>query len=732
MADATTSPSESDVERIVALVHPDPHSVLGAHPIGSALVVRAFRPEAVDVSLCIEGQRPRAMRSIDPRGLFEARVEGVGEVPSYRLVITYPNGSYEVRDPYAFLPTLGELDLHLVSEGRHEELYDRLGARLCEIAGVSGVAFAVWAPNALGVSVVGDFNRWDGRIHQLRVLGSSGIWELFVPDLDPGTYYKFEIRTRDGRRLLKADPYARATEVPPGSASRVFKSTYRFRDHAWLEQRASVEPQRRPLSIYEVHLPSWRQVPEEANRSLSFREIAHALADYVNDMGFTHVELMPVMEHPFGGSWGYQSTGYFAPTARGGSPDDFRYFVDTLHQQGIGVLLDWVPAHFPKDDWALGRFDGTSLYEHFDPREGEHPDWGTFVFNFGRREVKNFLLASALFWLREMHTDGLRVDAVASMLYRDYSRKEGEWIPNKYGGRENLEAIDFLRELNVATHQRVPGVLMAAEESTAWPAVSRPTYVGGLGFGFKWNMGWMHDTLDYFTKDPIHRRYHHNNLTFGLLYAWSENFILPLSHDEVVHGKGSLIDKMPGDRWQKHANLRALYGYMWAHPGRKLLFMGGEIGQWREWDHHTSLDWHLLDEPDHRGLQQVVRDLNRIYRGEPALWEADSEPSSFEWIDANNADDNVIAFLRKAPTSGSAIVCVANLSPVIRGAYRVGLPRGGAYREILNTDATIYGGSGCGNGGLVVAEQTPWHGQPYSASIVVPPLATVWLQVPKD
>jgi 1,4-alpha-glucan branching enzyme len=494
--------------------------------------------------------------------------------------------------------------------------------------------------------------------------------------------------------------------------------------------RASEEPMRRPLSIYEVHLGSWRRMPEEGNRPLTYREMAPLLADYVLDLGFTHLQLMPVMEHPFGGSWGYQVGAYFAPSARFGAPDDFRFFVDHLHQRGLGVILDWVPAHFPKDPFALGRFDGTALYEHLDPRQGEHPDWGTFIFNYGRNEVRNFLLSNALFWLSEYHVDGLRLDAVASMLYLDYSRSEGQWVPNRFGGRENIDAIELLRELNKIVHSRFPGALMIAEESTAWPAVSRPTYVGGLGFTYKWNMGWMHDTLMYFSKDPIYRRFHHDHLTFGLLYAWSENFVLPLSHDEVVHGKRSLVAKMPGDPWQQLANLRALLGYMWAHPGKKLLFMGGEIAQWNEWYHEQSLDWHLLEQPEHKGVHTLVRDLNRLYREGPALWEADTEPAGFHWIDANNADENVVAFLRIAPSLGHRIVCVGNFSPVVRNNYRVGLPVPGFYREILNTDSAIYGGSDVGNQGGIRAEERPWHGQPYSAALTLPPLSTVWFEVP--
>jgi 1,4-alpha-glucan branching enzyme len=693
------------------------------------VIIRAFRPGAETVSLIEEGSSPLAMERIHSDGLFEIRLEGRSLPISYRFRATYPKGdSYEFQDAYGFLPTLGDLDLHLSQEGRHELVHEKLGAHRRCLGGTDGTAFAVWAPNAEGVSVVGDFNTWDGRLHQMRVLGSSGIWEIFLPGVAPGVRYKIEIRTRDGHRILRADPYARWAEAPPATASVIHESNYSFSDEQWMRERREGDLFRRPLSIYEVHLGSWMRKGKNGRQSLTYRELAEPLADYVSKLGFTHVELMPIMEHPFGGSWGYQVSGYYAPTSRYGDPDDFRYLVDHLHQRGIGVLLDWVPAHFPRDEFALGRFDGTPLYEHADPRQGEHPDWGTFVFNFGRNEVRNFLISNALYWLSEFHIDGLRLDAVASMLYLDYSREEGDWIPNRYGGRENLEAIAFLRELNEVVHGRFPGVLMIAEESTAWPAVSRPTYTGGLGFGFKWNMGWMHDTLVYFQKEPVHRRYHHNQLTFGLIYAFHENFILPFSHDEVVHGKRSMLDKMPGDRWQKFANLRALYGHMWAHPGKKLLFMGSEFGQWNEWNHDTSLDWHLLAEEDHKGLQNFVAEMNRIYREEPALWAEDFDAAGFEWIDANNADENVLAFVRKDPATGRQLICISNLSPVVREQYRVGLPRPGRYREVLNTDAERFGGSGVSNPETLISEPTTWHGRPDSVVLVLPPLATVWLE----
>jgi 1,4-alpha-glucan branching enzyme len=566
----------------------------------------------------------------------------------------------------------------------------------------------------------------------MRSLGSSGIWELFVPGVADGTAYKFEVHGADGRLALKADPYAQYAEVPPKTASVVYTSTFDWSDDDWLERRGAQEPLAGPLSIYEVHLGSWRLNPLEGNRMLTYRELGEELADYVLDLGFTHVELLPVMQHPFAGSWGYQVTGYFAPLSTLGTPDDFRWLVDHLHGRGLGVILDWVPAHFPRDDFALARFDGTALYEHDDPRRGFHPDWGTLVFNLGRHEVRNFLLSNALYWLGVMHADGLRVDAVASMLYLDYSRKDGEWVPNAFGGREDLDAVSFLKELNELAFAREPGVLSVAEESTAWPGVSRPTYVGGLGFGFKWNMGWMHDTLSYFSRDPVYRSHHHHELTFSLVYAWNENFVLPLSHDEVVHGKGSLLRKMPGDRWQQLANLRALYAYMWAHPGKKLLFMGGELAQEAEWSHARSLDWHLLERAEHAGVHELVRDLNRAYRGEPALWEVDFSHEGFRWLEPNDAAANVLAFARLSAGGERVLVCVCNLSPIPRERYRVGMPQGGSWREVLNTDAPAYGGSGVGNPGGVEAEPTPWHGQPWSVEVNLPPLGVVWLRPARE
>jgi 1,4-alpha-glucan branching enzyme len=710
-----------EVELVVRRDHPDPHHVLGAHPEGAGVVVRAFRPDAERVRVRPEHDEAVELERRHPAGLFEGVLAGESLPLRYRLEVGYPDGlTVELDDPYAFLPTLGELDLHLAAGGRHEHLYEKLGAHVREIDGVAGTAFAVWAPNARSVSVVGDFNSWDGRLHPMRSLGASGIWELFLPGVGENANYKFEVRNQNGTVHLRADPLAQATEPPPKTASVVTRSHHRWGDADWLEERRASDQLRRPISIYEVHLGSWRP-------GLSYLELAEQLGDYVRDLGFTHVELLPVMEHPFTGSWGYQVTGFFAPTARYGTPDDFRAFVDALHRQGIGVILDWVPAHFPNDEWALARFDGTALYEHVDPRRGAHPDWGTLVFNLGRNEVRNFLLASALYWLEEFHADGLRVDAVASMLYLDYSRRAGEWIPNVHGGREDLEAISFLRELNELLYAREPGVISAAEESTAWPGVSRPTYLGGLGFGFKWNMGWMHDTLGYFAHDPVYRRYHHNELTFSMIYAFTENFVLPLSHDEVVHGKGSLLNKLPGDRWQQHANLRSLYAYMWAHPGKKLLFMGGELAQEGEWNHDGSLEWHVLGWREHAGAQALVRDLNRIYRGEPALYEVDFEPHGFRWLDANDVERNIFAFARFSGDGQRAVVCICNLSPMPRHHYRAGLPYGGRWRESVNTDSEHYGGSNVGNYGGVEAEASPWQGQPFSAELTLPPLGAIWL-----
>ncbi|MBV9446870.1 MAG: 1,4-alpha-glucan branching protein GlgB [Streptosporangiaceae bacterium] len=715
----------AEIDRIVAGQHYDPHSILGAHPGPGGVAVRTLRPMAKSVELVLADGRRLEMEHVH-EGVFAVTVPfetgpGTDEaVPDYQFAVTYPGGEEVLAsDPYRYLPTLGEFDLHLIAEGRHEELWRVLGAHVRQIGGVTGTSFAVWAPNAHGVRVTGDFNYWDGRAYPMRSLGGSGVWELFVPGVSEGAKYKFAVCGRDGTWRDKADPLAMATEQPPATASVVYTSHFEWSDESWLEARARREPVHEPMSVYEVHLGSWRP-------GLSYRDLAVELVQYVTEMGFTHVELLPVAEHPFGGSWGYQVTSYYAPTSRFGSPDDFRYLVDALHQAGIGVLLDWVPGHFPRDEWALARFDGTPLYEHPDPRRGSQPDWGTLIFNYGRSEVRNFLVANAIYWLEEFHIDGLRVDAVASMLYLDYSRKPGEWTPNQYGGRENLEAISFLQEVNATCYKRVPGIVTVAEESTAWPGVTRPVHLGGLGFGFKWNMGWMHDTLAYLSHDPIHRQYHHNEMTFSLVYAFSENFVLPLSHDEVVHGKSSLLGKMPGDEWRRFAGLRSLFAYMWAHPGKQLLFMGSEWGQGSEWSADNGLDWWVLDFDVHQGVQLLSRDLNRIYRDTPALWELDSSPDGFSWIDSNDAQGNTLSFLRVDRSSG-ILVCIANFSAIPHENYRVGLPQAGRWREVLNTDAGVYGGSGVGNMGAVEAIDEPWHGRPASADIILPPLGVVWL-----
>jgi 1,4-alpha-glucan branching enzyme len=723
---SVTPGTASRADELFALAegtHRDPHHILGVHPEGGVTVVRALHPDAISVSVAHPGGVV-PMRKIDDAGIFEAAVPAA-ELPGYRLRYRTGDHEWEVDDPYRFLPTIGDLDLHLIGEGTHTRLWDRLGARVIDHQGVRGTAFAVWAPNARGVSLVSDANGWDGRTLPMRSLGASGVWEIFIPNVGAGLRYKFRVVGADGEAVLKADPLAREAEEPPATASVVTQAAHAWADGDWIDRRGAADPTTAPLSIYEVHLGSWRR--GEHGEVLGYRELAEQLADHCVRLGFTHIELLPVAAHPFGGSWGYQVSSYYAPTSRYGSPDDLRWFVDHLHQRGIGVIVDWVPAHFPRDEWALARFDGTALYEHADPRRGAQPDWGTLVFNFGRNEVRNFLVANALFWIEEYHIDGLRVDAVASMLYLDYSRKAGEWLPNQFGGRENLEAIAFVREFNEQVHGRHPGVMTIAEESTAWPGVSRPVSNGGLGFTFKWNMGWMHDTLDYISKDPIFRRYHHQQLTFGVWYAWAENFILPLSHDEVVHLKGSLIGKTPGDRWQRFANLRTLFGWMWAHPGKKLLFMGGEFAQWAEWDHDRSLDWHLLAEEEHAGVQRLVADLNHTYQSTPALWQVDGSSDGFRWIDAGNVDQSVASFVRLDANGTPGVACIANFSPEVHHGFRIGLPAPGAWREVINTDAHDYGGSGQGNMGMVETEPTGWHGFEQSALITVPPLAVVWL-----
>jgi len=701
--------------------HHDPHRILGFHADGTGGTLRVWRPRAEEVSCRTADGR---LVSI-PRQASALFVATLDAAPA-EIVTRYPDGEHRGADPYLFPPTLGELDLHLIGEGRHHRLWRVLGARCRTIDGIDGVAFAVWAPSALGVSVTGNWNGWDDETHPMRSLGASGVWELFIPGVGAGAEYKFAVHGADGVIRSKADPLARRSEVPPLTASIVDDSAFAWTDEAWMAERASRRPWDESLSVYEVHLGSWRRNPDEGGRSLTYREHVAELVEYVRHMGFTHIEFLPVTEHPFGGSWGYQCTGYFGPTGRYGDPDEFRTLIDACHAAGIGVILDWVPAHFPRDDFALARFDGTALYEHADPRRGSHPDWGTLIFNYGRNEVRNFLIASALYWLREMHVDGLRVDAVASMLYLDYSREEGDWVPNAEGGREDLEAIDFLRTLNEVTHSDAPGVIMCAEESTAWPGVSRPTSSGGLGFDFKWNMGWMHDTLRYMARDPIYRVHHHDDLTFGLVYAFSEQFILPLSHDEVVHGKGSLLSRMPGDRWQQLANLRALYGWMWAHPGKKLLFMGGEMAQPGEWDHGTSLPWHLLQYTEHGGIQRLVRDLNTVYRGTPSLWLRDAAPDGFSWIEGADAEANVFAFTRMGGDTPD-LVCVANMSPVVRDGYRLGLPCEGRWREVINTDSSLYGGGNVGNRGRVTTEPVEWNGHAHSVALTLPPLGVLWL-----
>lgn len=700
-----------------------PHSVLGAHVGEDAITIRTVKHLADEVQVVTPAGTFAATHEQD--GVWVATLPG-RDIPDYRLKVTYGDVTTVVDDPYRFLPTLGDLDLHLIGEGRHEKLWNVLGAHVRHYDGqlgdVHGVSFAVWAPNARAVRVVGDFNYWDGTGSAMRSLGSSGVWELFIPGVEVGARYKFEICGPDGNWFQKADPMARATEVPPATASVVTRRFHEWNDDEWMDQRETRDPHTQPMAIYEVHLGSWSQ-------GQSYRDLATDLVDYVTEMGFTHVEFMPVAEHPFGGSWGYQQTSYYAPTSRFGTPDDFRYLVDALHQAGIGVILDWVPGHFPRDEWALANFDGTKLYEDPDPTRGEQPDWGTLVFNYGRREIRNFLVANALYWLDEFHIDGLRVDAVASMLYLDYSRDEGQWHPNIYGGRENLEAISFLQEANATCYRLHPGIVMIAEESTAWPGVTAPTDAGGLGFGLKWNMGWMNDTLRYLSEDPVNRSWHHGELTFSLVYAFSENYVLPLSHDEVVHGKGSLLAKQPGDHWRQLAGLRSLYAYMWSHPGKQLLFMGQEFGQGAEWNDGRSLDWWLLDDPGHAKLRDLVARLNALYRAEPALW--DDNHTGFEWIEANDGEHNTIAYLRRGRSEDGEdrqLVCVTNFAGVPHEGYRVGLPAGGEWEEVLNTDAEEFGGSGVVNLGSVEAEDTPWMGRPYSVELRVPPLGAVWLR----
>ena len=735
-----TTANVEEIELLVRAEHSDPFHILGSHPVtvngNPAVAIRAFMPEAANAWVLRSSgtgaaREQRELVRIHPDGFFELVFPSESAVFGYRLRVKDHEGyEWDFEDAYRFPPVLSDFDLHLMGEGTHYKKYERMGAHLKEVEGVRGVAFALWAPNAKRVSVVGNFNKWDGRRHPMRVRGGSGIWELFIPGLAEGETYKYEIKSHYNEFVgLKADPYAFSSEVRPKTASLVADiNRYQWHDEEWMANRPTRQGLSAPISIYEAHLGSWRRMPEEGNRMLTYRELAHQLVEYVRQAGFTHIELLPVMEHPLDESWGYQVTGYFAPTSRHGTPEDFMYFVDYCHQNGIGVILDWVPAHFPTDAHGLAYFDGTHLYEHADPRRGEHKDWGTRIFNFGRNEVRNFLWTSALFWLEKYHIDGLRVDAVASMLYLDYSRKAGEWIPNQYGGNEDLDAISFIKRFNELTHERHPGVLTIAEESTAWPGVSRPVYVGGLGFSLKWNMGWMHDTLLYFSKDPIHRKYHHNNLTFSLLYAFNENFALVLSHDEVVHGKKSLLSKMPGDTWQQFANLRSLYAYLYAHPGKKLLFMGGEFGQWIEWNSNASLDWNLLDYEPHRRLKQMMADLNALYRAEPALYEIDFEYPGFDWIDFRDADHSIIAFIRRPKDRSRYLVVICNFTPEPQYHYRVGVPDACFHREALNTDATQYGGSGLTNQPGIQAAPMPWQSQPCSLELTLPPLGVVILK----
>ncbi len=722
-----------ELDRLLAGEYAEPHAILGTHPAtvnGEAgVVIRALMPSTLRMEVALDDGRVYQMtREADGLSdLYGALLAGETLPLEYRLRSYYADGAIWDRvDPYRFLPTLGDVDLHLFNEGTHRELWKRLGAHPRVIDRVSGVAFAVWAPNARRVSVVGDFCGWDGRIFPMRMMGSSGVWELFVPEIGAGALYKFEILTHEHMLRVKTDPFAAKMEQYPGTASIVVpEDTYAWNDAAWLQARRQKNPTREPISIYEIHIGSWARKPEEGNRPLTYAEIAPALADHVKKLGFTHVELLPIMEHPFYGSWGYQVSGYYAPTSRYGTPEEFRFFVDTMHQHGLGVLLDWVPAHFPKDDFALRRFDGTALFEHEDPRLGEHPDWGTLIFNYGRNEVRNFLIANALYWICEFHVDGLRVDAVASMLYLDYSRKAGEWLRNRHGGRENLEAIEFLKQFNATVHDECPGAITVAEESTAWPGVTTPVGDGGLGFTFKWNMGWMHDTLSYFSKDPVHRRFHHDRLTFAMLYEYSEHFIMPLSHDEVVHLKGSLLSKMPGDEWQKLANLRLLYAYMFTRPGKKLLFMGSELASWSEWNHDVSLDWHLEGDPQRAALERYLSRLATLYTHEPAFWRDDPSWEGFTWIDVADKENSVVSFLRR---SGNSHVIVAlNLTPVPREKYRIGVPARGWYERLLSSDDLEWGGSGYQAFAGVAADEAPFHGYEQSIEIALPPLGAIVL-----
>ena len=725
--------SAKEVDQIARNLLHDPFIILGPHRLEgkNGWVVRAWIPDARTVFVLHPVSRSEfPMHPVHSDHFFEVQIPEWDQLPNYQLHIIAENGHERfVHDPYFFLPQLGELDLYLFGKGDHHTIYEKLGGHPTIIDGVQGVYFAVWAPNARNVSVVGDFNQWHGGKHQMRVLGHSGIWELFIPEIGVGEKYKYEIKDRAGNLMIKTDPYGFQFEVRPQTAAVVSDiNRYAWQDQAWIERRRATDPLSQPMAVYEVHLGSWRRVPEEGGRFLTYRELAHQLTEYLLEMGYTHVELLPVSEHPLDASWGYQVTGYYAPTSRFGSPEDFQYFVDYLHTHNIGVIIDWVPAHFPRDSHGLAWFDGSHLYEHADPCKGEHKYYGTLIFNFGRNEVRNFLIANLIFWFEKYHVDGVRVDAVASMLYLDYSRKEGEWIPNAFGGRENLEAIDFIKKFNEVIFHYYPGVLSIAEESTAWPGVSKPTYLGGLGFNMKWNMGCMNDFLTYFSKDPLYRKYHHNMITFALLYAFHENFVLVLSHDEVVHGKRSLLDKMPGDFWQKFANLRTLLAFMYGHPGKKLLFMGSEFGVWDEWSEAKSLDWHLLEYEPHQKLRRLLCDLNQLYRREPALWRIDFDPAGFEWIDFQDSENSIIVFMRKTMNPADTLLFVCNFTPQYHQTYRIGVPYPGFYREILNSDSGIYGGTNKGNLGGLAADARPWHSHGYSLSLQVPPLATLVLK----
>lgn len=724
--------SACQIRKAVSASHHDPFGVLGMHEVEAggkkSLVVRSFQPDAWKLHVVPEKSPKKRveMEKIHKAGFFEAVFKGVQDFFPYRLELVEKNGNTDTfYDPYSLPPVLTDYDLHLFAEGNNHKIYDKLGAHQMVLKGIEGFLFAVWAPNALRVSVVGDFNCWDGRKHPMRARGNSGIWELLIPEFKVEGLYKYELKGADGSIIIKADPYSFFNELRPRTASKTYNiEKYSWNDALWLEQRDQTDQLQKPISIYEIHLGSWMKSPED-NRSLTYREIAPQLIAYVQEMGYTHIEFMPLAAHPYDPSWGYQVTGYFSPTARFGKPEDLMFLIDQCHQHNIGVILDWVPAHFPSDGHALASFDGTCLYEHADPKKGMHPDWGTLVFNYGRNEVRNFLTSNALFWIEKYHVDGLRVDAVASMLYLDYSRKDGEWIPNEFGGRENLAAIEFLKRLNEIVYSYCPGVLMIAEESTAWPAVSRPTYLGGLGFALKWNMGWMHDILEYMSQDPVCRKYHHNLLTFALLYAFHENFILAFSHDEVVHGKESLIGKMPGDEWQKFANLRLLLGYMFAHPGKKHLFMGNDIGQWYEWNHTKSIDWHLLQYDPHRKFQSFIKALNHLYCSEPAMFETDFDPAGFEWIDFSDSDSSIVSFIRRGQNPEDILVFVFNFTPVPRYNYRIGVPFDSFYKEVLNSDSENYWGSNLGNFGGVQSDSIKWHGRKHSINLIIPPLGSL-------